>query len=295
MAKYKQFLAEYRAAYAHKGGIKVMALGEIDPGWFDQIQREVSWIIAEQPSSDVGAKDHTTNWTKPNGVARQFSLFNATGKSDAYLSDFAPSTKVAKKLTFPNLTAITRFAALFGADLINLRLNGLGASSGLSLHEESPITATPKGRSYRVRFHLPIFTSEKAKMLLDGEEFNFKAGNLYFFHHGCVHAAVNDDESHRYHFVLDCELTQDLFVRLFSGPNPSCVDDGLRRLDNAKSAILSKGVPVHFGEFVTEAGEKITGIDYGRRVPGMSDWYRGNYPSLFRPFDRLISASARDA
>lgn len=293
MTRYRDFLAKYRAAYTHRGGVKAKALGAIDPAWFAEIQREVNWIISGQPSSNVGAKDHTTNWTRPSGVARQFSLFNATGKSDEYLSDFAPPKEVAKKLTFPELTAISRFAELFGADLINLRLNGLGASSGLSLHEESPISATPRGLSYRVRFHLPIFTTQKAKMLLDGEEFNFETGNLYFFHHGCVHAAVNEGDEHRYHFVLDCELTPKLFARILAGPMASCSHDGLLRFDEHKSAALSQGKPVYFGEFVTEAGKKITGIDYGRQIPRGSDWYRSNYPSVFRSIDRLLGRHAK--
>jgi hypothetical protein len=289
MLTYRKFCEQYRLAYQHKGGIKAKALGRIDPAWFAEIQKEVAWIIDGQPSSNVGDKTHTTYWTQPKGVARQFSLFNATGKSDEYLTDFAPSTKVSKKLTFPNLTAIARFAALFGNDLVNLRLNGLGASSGLSLHEENPISATRFGRKYRVRFHLPIHTNPSARMLLDGEEFHFDVGNLYFFHHGCVHAAINDADSHRYHFVLDCELSPELYAKLFTGLDAA---PGFIPFTEAKSAQLSKGTAIEFGEFVTQEGKKITGIDYGRRVPGMLDWYRTNYPSLFNPIDRLLQASA---
>lgn len=291
MPSFRQFVSEYRRAYQHRGGLKALALGRLDPAWFAEIQREAQWIIDGQPSSNVGDKQHTTYWTKPKGEARQFSLYNATGNSQEYLSDFAPPAKTPKKLTFPQLSAIARFAKLFGDDLINLRLNGLGVSSGLSLHEESPITATRNGPEYRVRFHLPIFTNPNARMLLDGEQFHFEAGNVYFFHHGCVHAAINDSDQKRYHFVLDCELTPRLFESLFPG-REGAVDPGFLRFDEAAAVELSRGEAIEFGEFVTETGEHITGIDYGRTIPTALDWYRTAYPSIFRPFQRLFGTAA---
>lgn len=288
MYTYQEFCEQYLLAYAHKGGVKVKALGRIDPQWFEELKKEVAWIIGGQPSSNVGDEAHTTYWTQPQGSARQFSLYNATGKSDEFLTDFAPPSKVPKKLTFPDLAAISRFAALFGNDLVNLRLNGLGSSSRLSLHEESPITATPSGRTFRVRFHLPIVTNDAARMLLDGEEFHFEAGNLYFFHHGCVHAALNESDSHRYHFVLDCELTPKLFHKLFAGISN---EPGFIPFTETESTLLSKGTAVEFGEFITEEGKRITGINYGRRVPRATDWYRSNYPSVFGRIDKLFSSS----
>jgi len=284
---YGAFIREFRRAYQHRGGIKALALGKLDPAWFRQIQDEMRWVINSQASSDVGAKSHTTNWTRPIGEARQFSLYNPTGKPDEYLSDFAPPAKVGKKLVFPHLEATTRFAKLFGDDLWNLRLNGLGKSSKLSLHEEDPIEAQRTGRTYKARFHLPIFTSYKAEMLLDGESFSFDEGKLYFFHHGCVHAAVNNDDKPRYHFVLDCLLTPTLYARIFPGQNLA-VDPGYNRYSPEEARSLVPGKPSPVDIFVTESGKEMRTLDYGRPVPGMIAWYRKNYPSAFRPLDALL-------
>lgn len=286
---YAEFLRDFRRAYQHRGGVKALALGTLDPEWFGQLQTEMRWVTDTQASSDVGMAEHTTNWTRPVGVARQFSLYNPSGKPDEYLSDFAPPAKVGKKLVFPQLQATARFARLFGDELWNLRLNGLGNASKLSLHEEDPIEPLRGGRSYKARFHLPVFTSGRAEMLLDGESFHFEEGRLYFFHHGCVHAAINNDDAPRYHIVLDCLLTPELYGRIFPGQG-GAVDAGFHRCSPAESHALVPGRPSPVDVFVTESGEEKRILDYGRSVPGMLTWYRKNYPSAFRPFDRLFGA-----
>jgi hypothetical protein len=288
MTNYRGFLREYRRAYEHKGGIKSLALGRLDPDWFKAIQAEMTWVIGSQSSSDVTDKKHTTNWTRPVGQARQFSLYNPTGKSDEYLSDFVPPARTPKRLVFPQLSATARFAALFGEDLWNLRLNGLGTSSKLSFHEEDPITPKKEGIEYIVRLHLPIFTNPTAEVILDGESFHFDEGILYFFHHGCVHSAVNGGADPRYHFVLDCRLTPELFDKVFPGSGPS-PDAGFRRCDWAEAWVLAPGCASPIEEFVTESGQVIRGrLDYGRRAPNSLSYYRKSYPTVFRPLDRLL-------
>ncbi len=282
---YRGFLASYRTAYAHQGGTKALALGALEPAWFAKLQRELAGVAAAEKSSNVADPAHTTYWTRPIGEARQFSLYNPTGRSDEYLSDFAAPSERPKRLVFPQLESLTRLARLFGRELLNLRLNGLGRQSALSLHEEDPITPARFGVEYRARFHLPIFTTPEARMLLDGEQFRFEEGVLYFFHHGCVHAAQNLSDQPRYHIVLDCELTPELFARLFPGtPSP---DAGFRKYSPEQARRAAAGEPVRFASFVTEHGHVEERLDYGRRVPSWIDWYARGYPSLFRPWQRL--------
>ena len=140
----------------------------------------------------MGDRLHVTNWTRPRGDVRQFSLLNASGATSDYLGDSGDADAVrAKRLVHPELEAIARFAALFGPTLRNLRLNGIGESSGLSAHEERSIQPDRAGRRHIVRFHLLLFTNPSARIYLDGEQFRFAEGTLYFFNHGCVHAASN--------------------------------------------------------------------------------------------------------
>lgn len=287
---YRAFVCDFRRAYEHRGGLKSSALGSLDPLWFEALRGEMSWVIANQPASLVTDKAHTSNWAKPVGVARQFSLFNPTGRPDEYLSDFAPPAKVGKKLVFPELEATTRFAKMFGEQLWNLRLLGLGRSSKLSLHEENPIEPQRYGMTYKLRFHLPVFTGPGARMLIDGESFHYDAGVLYFFHHGCVHAAVNDDETPRYHLVLDCLASADLYHRLFPGTTRRC-DPGYQRLNPAEARATQIGEVSPVDEFVTEGGQTRHRLDYGRRAPGVMSWYRKAYPSAFRPLDRILGVA----
>lgn len=162
--------------------------------------------------------------------------------------------------------------------LRNLRLNGMGKSAALNAHEESSIDPSPTGVTRIARFHLPIFTNPKARLFLDDESFHYDEGTLYFFNHGCVHAAANDGDEPRYHLVLDTYLDRALFRRLFPGSRAS--DAGYKKVP--ANAMTLAGAPYHFPDFAQEDGTIIKGnIDYGRRVPGFLDYYKRNYPSVF--------------
>jgi hypothetical protein len=277
--RYRNFLKGLREAYEHSDGVKTLRLGRLDAAWFADIQRETAFIIENGGSSDVGAPDHVTHWTRPRGKVRQFSLFNTSGRSEDYQGDYGYRGNAAhKKLVFPQLKGLTRFAALFGDALRNLRLNGMGADAGLSAHEENSITPRAWGADYIVRFHLPVFTNDRSYIYLDDERFTYREGELYFFHHGCVHAAANFGADARYHLVLDCFLDRKLFRALFPGGENR--DAGFEKA--TPEAAIMTGEPHTFPEFVCENGKTITtGIAYGRRAPTLVDFYRRNYPSLF--------------
>ena len=68
-----------------------------------------------------------------------------------------------KRLVFPHLKAIGRFAALFGDNLRNLRLNGMGTEASLSAHEEESIQPLRWGVEYIVRFHLLTLALAESK------------------------------------------------------------------------------------------------------------------------------------
>ncbi len=288
---YGQFKTGLRDAYEHRGGIKSLRLGSLALDWFTEIQREAAFIINSGSSSDVTASGHVTNWTRPTGQVRQFSLFNSSGRSDDTTGDYGYRGDVKKKkLVFPQLKSMARFAALFGSSLRNLRLNGMGTQSALSAHEENSMSVRALGTDHIVRFHLPVFSNPKAHVHLDDERFHYREGELYFFHHGCVHAAANHGTTARYHLVFDCFLDETLFENVFPGsPSP---DSGFDKalIDDASM----QGEPFVFPEFVCEDGRVIkTGIRYGRKAPTPIDFYRNNYPSLFKwlPQTRLAQTT----
>ena len=286
---YSSFVAGIRTAFEHKGGLKTLLLGKIEPSWFSQIQRECSAIITAGESSDVTQKGHVTNWTRPTGQVRQFSLFNMSGDSADTHTDFGGLGDSAKKrLVFPQHEAIARFARLFMPALRNLRLNGMGTSAALNAHEEMSITPMPLGSSHIVRFHLPVFTNPEARIYLDDEMYHYEEGCLYFFNHGCVHAAANYGAEPRYHLVLDAFLDKRLFANLFPGrdsPDPGFVKS---------QSTGMRGQHYHFPNFARENGSIIEGpIDYGRLAPRAIDYYKEKYPSIKRFIPRRIAGESQ--
>jgi hypothetical protein len=290
--RYAEFISGIRTAYEHRGGLKMFACGQVEDSWFKQICSEVNWILDSQSASDVTSKDHVTNWTRPTGEARQFSLFNRTGKTDDFMSDHS-FDRSTKRLTFPHLNGIQRFAKLFGPNLLNLRLNGLGKSSGLGAHEERSIQSTARGLMYKIRFHLPIYTNPDARICLDGEMFHFEPGVLYFFNQGCVHAAINIGDAPRYHFVLDCLLTRKLHTNLLSQKGKPVDDRGFRTLNAFEAKGYNKSEPWSPADFTTEAGTLRTRLDYGRVAPELLDFLRGQRPNLFARFDQFLGRNPR--
>lgn len=284
--KYRFFSNNIKVAYAHKGGIKTLALGKLSDEWFRKIQAECSLITQGARPSDVTLASHVTNWTRPSGEVQQFSLFNISGETEDTTGDYGYLGDAKKKrLVFPHFEGLARFARLFASDLRNLRLNGMGPHSALNAHEERSVAATRFGTQTIVRFHLPVFSNPGARIFLDGEWFRYDEGTLYFFHHGCVHAVANDSDEPRYHLVLDCFLSKALFRRLFPGqrsPDPEFY------LKGTAEALVPPLGRYRFPDFISEGGRVVTGdIDYGRPVPRWIDWYRANYPNVFAKWSRL--------
>lgn len=289
--EYTQFVRGLRDAYEHRGGIKTLRLGRLSPAWFADIQKDAATIIEGGSASDVTARNHVTNWTRPSGQVKQYSLFNSSGRSDDTSGDYGYRGDVRKKrFVFPHLKALNRFAALFGDSLRNLRLNGMGTQSGLSAHEENSITAHALGTDHIVRFHLPIFTNAEAYIHLDDERFQYREGELYFFHHGCVHAAANHGPEARYHLVFDCFLDRKMFQRVFPGtPSP---DPDFEKSSHDGTQVKSE--PYVFPEFVCEDGRVIKeGIGYGRQAPTALHFYRRQYPSVFKWLPQTAAAQVQ--
>jgi hypothetical protein len=276
---YTQLIKGLRDAYEHHGGIKTLHLGALDRAWFAEVQREASVIISRAAASDVTSPAHVTNWTRPKGKVQQFSLYNESGRTEDYKGDFGYRGDARKKrLVLPEMKSIARLAKLFGGSLRNLRLNGIARGSGLSAHEEGSIQSHAGGTVYIARFHLPVFSNDRAFVYLDDERFRYEEGHLYFFNHGCVHAATNDGDDPRYHIVLDCFLDRSLFRDLFSGRPAQ--DPGFKKSIGHETAVSADNFV--FPDFACEDGRIIaTGIQYGRRAPTLTDYYRRNYPSLF--------------
>ena len=209
-------ILELLNADSHQGGLKT-SLVEI-PNNFLEIKKDCLNIFNNYNPSDVTNKDHRTYWTKPFGIAKQWSLWNDSGMFDENQSISAKPNNIKNKKfhydsEFPNLA---KFLNSWPSKL-NARLNLLSPSSGLNQHEEQIQQKWGDKNTIRVRFHLPIVTDPECLVFLDGEWFQFEEGKIYFFNNGCVHSAKNNSNIDRLHLVWDCLLTTNILRKLQNG------------------------------------------------------------------------------
>lgn len=217
----------------------------------DHIEQEARRIITKSTMSLVEQKGHVTNWTKPYGYAVQYSLYNTSGDTSDFSTDHNLTQKsnegnADKFFIDPSLSNTFRLFRIFKDNVINFRLNGMGRNSGLSPHKEYNIHE----RRYRIRLHLPVITNDGAWMMLGGKKYRYRRGYIYFFNNGLVHAAGNDGEDVRYHFVWDNWLDERFFENILDldnskSPDPQIVD----KLTKQESVELSRTEPYRFERY----------------------------------------------
>ena len=288
---YAWFVCELRRAYEHDGGVKTLRLGTLGAEWFSEIQRETASIVDWAQSIGAGVLECAARQARPNGIAKQFCLFKVPEpRGDGWNTGGPTRRSAAEKVVFPGLSALSRLAGLFGGNLRTFGITGVAPGSNTSALEEASIRSGSQGTDHIVRFHLPVFSNDRAFVYLDDERFNYKEGELYSFHHGCVHAAANFGDEICYAIVLDCFLDRTLFNNLFPGA-PS-VDADFRKSVPGEEVV--PGEAFVFSKFLCENGRAMTnGIKYGRRAPTVLDFYRHNYPFVFAWLRRRKPAHSR--
>ncbi|WP_414586730.1 aspartyl/asparaginyl beta-hydroxylase domain-containing protein [Scytonema sp. PCC 10023] len=221
MISAKVLSSELVKANYQKGGIKCLRLFNVNDIFFASLKNEIAQLIKQNKPSDVREKKHLSHEaTKPFGNSVQFSLLNLSGKFDDPSTDYNRSV-LGKRFhqpdTYPNITA---FVKAFPR-ATSMKLLGLGPNSGLTPHKADTIWHSKNACYLELRFHLPIFTNEKAEMLLDNDFYKFEAGSIFLFNQGCVHSAFNFGNEFRYHLTWDMPLSQETFDLMFSDSNVS--------------------------------------------------------------------------
>ncbi|MEU2402607.1 aspartyl/asparaginyl beta-hydroxylase domain-containing protein [Streptomyces pseudogriseolus] len=215
-------LAGIRDANYHRPGIRCLRLFRTaDADTLERLLADVSLLRIGQRPSMAAAPGHVTAWTQPQGRVEQFSLLNASGRSDDFSRDHDGSC-FGKR--FHHAKRLRALAALTASlpHLVNFRVNVLGNGAALPPHEEhSVIRARDGAVGVRARFHLPLLTHPAATLLLDGDLHHLEAGSVYLVNHGCVHAAENGGPHERIHLVWDMLLTAEACDVMFGqGPVP---------------------------------------------------------------------------
>jgi hypothetical protein len=242
---FNELSTEILRAKRHVGGLKMWPCLALDPAWFLQISGEVEQLVGRWAPSEFTEPGHPGNWVGVAGRVTQHSLFNLTGDTSDYSSDFN-GTPNGKSFVSPEFPGIARLVACFADRLHNFRLNTLFPHAALRPHEE-PIV---RDNLICLRFHLPVVSNERATIVLDGEQFHFAPGVIYFFNKGCVHAAENRGETPRYHFLWDLWLDQWVCENLFALKSSATPERGLRRIDADQTTQLCTSTPVEINEYV---------------------------------------------
>ncbi len=210
----KAVLGRIARADFHHGGWRTRRLFDVEPEFFSSLAKDVQRLATDHMPSEVASERHVTNWTRPVGRAVQFSLLNASGEFDDTSVDH--DKKVSGKWFHhpEDYPTLARFIELLPG-VTNMRLNGMPPGGGLSPHEEHVVRR--EGRAYylRARFHLPIATNPDALVLLDGQWFHLDEGHVYFFNNGCIHSAMNNGATQRYHLVWDMTMSEDVVEYMF--------------------------------------------------------------------------------
>jgi Aspartyl/Asparaginyl beta-hydroxylase len=208
-------LSGIRDGNYHAGGIRCLQLLRLVEPYFGELRDEAVRLTGTESGSDVTHPKHITNWTRPHGEVVQFSLFNTSGRYEDFSSDHDLSQSGKRFLgavSYPNLACLISAVP----DLVNFRINLLGAGASLSPHEEHAIVRLSNGTvGARVRFHLPLVTDLRAELKLDGHVYHLAPGTVYFINHGCVHSACNGSDNFRIHLVWDVLLTHEAYKIMF--------------------------------------------------------------------------------
>jgi Aspartyl/Asparaginyl beta-hydroxylase len=215
----RELLDGLRDANFHAGGIRCLRLLRLDARYFGELGAEVAVLCDRERPSDVRAREHVTNWTRPRGAVLQFSLLNLSGRASDFSEDHNLSSFRKQFHLGVEYPSLARFVDAF-PDIVNFRVNVLGPGARLSAHEEHSIIRMQSGSiGACVRYHLPLVTNQSAELTLDGYVFHLEAGIVHLVNHGCVHAARNGGSERRVHLVWDQLLTRRAYDAVFGGDN----------------------------------------------------------------------------
>jgi hypothetical protein len=215
-----EVLGGLRDGDAHRGGIRCLRLFRLEPAYFDRAVAEVMALVRDETASIAGDPGHVTNWTRPQGLVRQFSLLNLSGRFDDFSADHDLSClgkSFHAAVRYPALASLVKGFP----HAVNFRINAMAPGARLPPHEEQLLVRTRAGAiGMRVRCHLPIVAAAAAELMLDGEVYHLDPGIIYLVNHGCVHSASNGGAEERLHLVWDTLLTREAFELLAATAAP---------------------------------------------------------------------------
>lgn len=100
---------------------------------------------------------------------------------------------------------IKELEELYNGKVAMCGFNKLGPGCSMPLHRDQSSGNEPFSPYYYVlrRFHIPIYTNEKAFIKVNGEHKHMKVGECWEFNNNHRHKVWNDGDTDRIHFIID--------------------------------------------------------------------------------------------
>jgi hypothetical protein len=161
------------------------------------------WLAQKSIGQDGVIRRSTVDWT----ILPLRSAGGDPERTDAGGAGLAEHAETPHLARAPYLTEVLRG---FPVPLLAARLMALGPGTRVREHRDAKC-GLPWGL---VRLHVPIVTNPAARVVIDGHDYHWDAGRLWFGDFDRPHFVSNDGTESRVHLVLDCLVT-DALLELF--------------------------------------------------------------------------------
>jgi len=231
-----------------------------------RLLRDDPWLAQRSIGQDGVIRKSAVDWTilplrSPGGDPER------TDAGGAGLAEHAETAHLARA---PYLAEVLRG---FPVPLLAARLMALGPGTRVREHRDAKC-GLPWGL---VRLHVPIVTNPGARVVIDGHDYHWEAGRLWFGDFDRPHHVVNNGTESRVHLVLDCLVTDELLA-LFPAEVAAALPSGeiVRNRPPAPAPVspCAFAMPARFAEWseeepVAAAGDTVPAavtIDSGRPI-----------------------------
>jgi len=165
------------------------------PFFFDvrRMQDEVS-LAVQTWTKHFNTADYEGSWTgislrSPGGVAE--NIFTSSMHQDQPFSD----TPLMDRCPY-----LREVLATLQCGQGSARLLKLDAGAVIKEHRDRELNFE-KGEA---RLHIPVFTNEQVRFMLDGHLLEMKEGSCWYMNANLPHSVANNSKADRIHLVVDC-------------------------------------------------------------------------------------------
>lgn len=221
-------------------GIDILDLGPVEN--FEEIKKEVNHIIETKPASYILENSSYLPYIKPYDVdlkAQIIEMSRKIGKENYTYEQIKGANRIFKLFREqPGWVEDCKDYVKYGnnstewkfhfseeypyvsnfinslPNLVRFWINGLLPNSRFQPHYEILTWKWNDSPVMVPRLHLPFMDEPDSVFNLNGKNYHLKEGNLYFVNIAAYHYAANNSTKPRFHFLIDCIMSEQL-IKLF--------------------------------------------------------------------------------